>query len=175
MCADFIESIKGKQASFPFVLNSETVKKIKACIKEINNPNINQISLSGYIHIILGCILDSIGFEETNKVLDTDFASQLLFFINENFTLDISLKTLSQTFGYSESYISRFFKENFNIGFIQYLNILRLKKALLLMSENKHNITYCALESGFTSMRTFYRVFYNEFGCTPKRYTEVNI
>ena len=175
MCADFIESIKGKQASFPFILELDTVKKIKECIKEINNPQINSISLSGYIHIILGCILDSVGFEEANKVLDTDFASQLLFYINENFTSDISLKTISQTFGYSESYISRFFKENFNIGFNQYVNILRLKNVLLLMSENNYNITYCAMESGFTSMRTFYRVFYNEFGCTPKKYMEVNI
>ncbi len=170
MCADFIESIKGKQTSYPFILNTETVKKIKDCIKEINRPDINPISLSGYIHIILGHILDSLGFEEAQKSIDTDFASQLLLYINENFTADISLKSLSQVFGYSESYISRFFKDNFNTGFNQYINLLKLKKALLLMSKNKYSVTYCAFESGFSSMRTFYRVFYNEFGCTPKQY-----
>lgn len=175
MCTDFVESVKGKRAIYPFILNDETVKKIKDCIKEINKPDINPISLSGYIHIILGEILDRLGFEETQRNIDTDFASRLLLYINENFTSDISLKTLSCEFGYSESYISRFFKENFNTGLNQYINMLKLKNTLLLMSENKHNITYCAFESGFTSMRTFYRVFYNEFGCTPKQYMEVNI
>lgn len=48
--------------------------------------------------------------------------------------------------------------------------MVRLKNALMLMHEGKHTLTYCALESGFNSVRTFYRAFSEEFDCTPKEY-----
>jgi xylan 1,4-beta-xylosidase len=70
-------------------------------------------------------------------------------------------------FGYSQSYISRYFKSCFNITLIKYLTIIKLQNAIMLMREGKHSATYCSLESGFSSMRTFYRAFYNEFGCSP--------
>jgi len=53
---------------------------------------------------------------------------------------------------------------------IQYVNILRLRNALLLMKNRKHTHTYCALESGFPSVRTFYRVFQSEMHCSPREY-----
>lgn len=113
-------------------------------------------------------------FERSQKPTDTDLASRILFYIDENFKNDISLSTLANNFGYSSSYISRYFKDCFNIGFNRYLNILRLKNALLLMNKNKYDITYCALESGFNSIHTFYRAFRNEFKCTLKEYYEFN-
>lgn len=175
MCPSFMEEVKDKQVANPFIKNKETVKYIKQCIKQLNGENVNSISLSGYINLILGTIIDNISFQKCHKSVDTSLASQMLFYINENFKNDISLRSIAIHFGYAESYVSKFFKETFNIGFNKYLNILRLKNTLLLMKQNKHNVTYCAIESGFNSMRTFYRVFYNEFGCTPKKYMEGNI
>jgi AraC-like DNA-binding protein len=40
------------------------------------------------------------------------------------------------------------------------------------MNEQKHSITHCAMESGFNSMRTFYRAFREEFGCSPGDYLD---
>jgi AraC-like DNA-binding protein len=68
--------------------------------------------------------------------------------------------------------MSRYFKSNFNITLVKYMTIVKLKNAIMLMHENKYGTTYCSLESGFSSMRTFYRAFYNEFGCSPKEYFE---
>ena len=48
--------------------------------------------------------------------------------------------------------------------------MLRLRETVLLMRAGKMSITACALESGFGSMRSFYRAFREEFGCTPKEY-----
>jgi len=96
-----------------------------------------------------------------------------LIYLNENYKSDLSLSSVAAKFGYNASYVSRLFKNNFNIGFNHYLNVIRLKNAVLLMQENKHSITYCALESGFNSMCTFYRAFYEEFGCKPKDYMKI--
>ena len=170
MCKDFLEVLKDKQVTDPFILDRNTVAKIKEYVLETQKENINPITLSGFIHVILGTVMDNISFQKVHKPTDTDLASNLLFYINENYKEDISLKTVAQHFGFAASYISRYFKESFNIGFNKYVNILRLKNALLLMKENKNSITYCAMESGFNSLRTFYRAFYEEFGCTPKQY-----
>ena len=67
-------------------------------------------------------------------------------------------------------FISKYFKSNLDIGLIRYINILRLKNAIKLMLTKQYNITQCAMESGFNTLRTFYRVFSEEFSCTPKEY-----
>ena len=67
-------------------------------------------------------------------------------------------------------YNSRYFKNCFGIGLSRYITMVRLKNALMLMHEGKNTLTYCALESGFNSLRTFYRVFNEEFNSTPKEY-----
>ncbi len=170
MCESFILATKSKKATYPFILDKAIVKKIKDYINELIREDINEIKKTGYIHLILGIILENVFFESSENVIDTALSSRLLLFINENFSQDLSLDTLSNELGLNKTYISRYFKECFNVGFNQYLTSLRLKNALILMNDGRHNITDCAMESGFSSMRTFYRVFSKEFGCTPKEY-----
>lgn len=170
MCKDFGDVVKDKAVISPFIFDTDIVAKIKQYIAELIEPEINSIKLSGLLHLILGTILDVLYFENSQKPADKDLASQILFFINENYKNELALADIAANFGYSVSYISRYFKDSFNIGFNQYLNILRLKTALQLMNENQYSITYCATESGFSSMRTFYRVFSDEFGCSPREY-----
>jgi len=101
---------------------------------------------------------------------DKNLLYKIFKFVESNYGKDCSLESLSKETGFSYSYISRYFKACFGIGFNQYLSAIRLKNALLLMNEKKHSFTHCALESGFSSMRTFYRVFENEFHCSPRDY-----
>ena len=170
MCEEFISAIKHKRVTNPFILDKSKVTKIKECIEEISKDGINDIKLHGYIYVILGIVIENISFESATEAIEPSLSSKLLFYINDNSKSDISLSSLSHHFGYSESYISRYFKSCFGIGISQYITMLRLKNAVMLMHENKGNITYCALESGFNSLRTFYRAFYNEFNCSPKEY-----
>ena len=172
MCDEFIKAIKHKRVTNPFITDKNVVRKIRSLVSEIDFTSKNEIKLSGYIYLILGLIMENIEFETTQESHSPDLSSKLLFYINENFTKDISLSTLSKEFGYSESYLSRYFKSYFNISLNQYITVIRLKNALMLMHEKKHTLTYCALESGFGSMRTFYRVFATEFGCSPKEYLQ---
>lgn len=170
MCESFVNATKHKKTSCPFITDKQTVKRIKSYISELKEEGVNEIMQLGYIHIILGLIMNNVFFESSDRPVDAELSSRLLFYINENFKNDLSLSTVAAEFGYNKSYISRYFKSCFNIGFNQYLAAIRLKNALLLMNEKKHSFTHCALESGFTSMRTFYRIFENEFHCSPKEY-----
>lgn len=169
ICPEFISATKHKNVTNPFITDREAVAKIKEHYNEVIKCE-NKITLLGHVYVILGLVMDSISFEETDKNIEPELSSRILFYINENFKKDISLLSISSALGYSQSYISRYFKSCFNIGINRYINIVRLKNAITLMHEHKYNITFCALESGFNSMRTFYRAFFDEFQCSPKDY-----
>ncbi len=170
MCPEFIETFKNKRAASPFITDKNVVKKIKALVSELLQAKDNAILCQGYIYVILGIISENISFERKNEDANPDLSAKLLSYINENFSEEISLSSLSRKLGYNESYISKYFKECFHIGINRYLSTVRLKNALMLMYEKKYTTAYCALESGFSSLRTFYRAFQKEFGCTPKEY-----
>ena len=170
MCENFIKATKHKKTAYPFICDSETVKKIKECINELKDEHINEVKQMGYIHVILGTVMESVFFEASTAPTDSQLSSRILFYINENFRNDITLDSISAEFGYNKSYVSRYFKSCFGIGINQYISSIRLKNALILISEGKYSVTHCAMESGFTSMRTFYRVFENEFHCSPREY-----
>ena len=174
MCEEFITATKDKRVSNPFVRDRAAVKRIMECFGEIRRSDDNPIKQRGYIYVILGILMEQIGFEAATGAMDTNLSSQLLLYINENYKNDISLSSVAAEFGYNASYISRYFKSCFNSGVSQYITMIRLKNAVMLMREGKYNITYCALESGFNSVRTFYRAFMNEFHCNPSDYLKQN-
>lgn len=169
MCTQFVNEIKNKKIVNPFITDAERVSEIKRYYNKLKTAS-NDILIAGYINIILGLVMECLSFEKTQQNIDTVLSSKILFYIHENFTHNISPKTLSAELGYSEGYISRYFRDCFNIGFNSYLNKIRLRNVIVLLKEKKHSITYCAIESGFNSMRTFYRAFSEEFNCTPREY-----
>ena len=166
----FINATKHKKATYPFITDKETVKKIKGYIKDLLSDESNEVISIGLINVILGNVMKSIFFENSETANDMELSSRILSYINEHFKEDITLESLAHEFGYNKSYLSRYFKSSFNIGFNQYISTVRLKNALILMNEKKHSLTHCAFAGGFNSMRTFYRVFENEFNCSPKEY-----
>lgn len=169
ICEKFVSAIKNKKISNPFISDAAVTRKIRTYIDEFKATN-NEIKKMGYIYLLLGTVIESLCFESSSASMKTDLLSRLLLYIHENYNKDLTLSSLALTFGYNSSYISRYFKSCLNIGIIHYLNIIRLKNAINLMHEKKYSITYCALESGFNSLRTFYRVFNKEFHCTPNEY-----
>jgi len=173
LCGEFVSAVQQKQVQTPFICDEEIVKRIKFFVDAIKTDNTNEVKLRGYLYVVLGIVLDNIFLKSTEFSFDTKLSSKILFYLNQQFRNEITLESLSCKFGYSPSYLSRYFKDRFGIGLNQYVNILRLRNALLLMQEEKNTHTYCALESGFTSMRTFYRVFKQELGCAPRDYVPV--
>lgn len=172
LCKEFTDNIKLQKITSPFIKNTIITQKISKYVENIKESRDDNITKTGYAYLILGLIIKSVSFEEKHSVSDTDLSSKILLYIHENFEKGISLLSISEHLGYNPSYISIFFKANFNIGIKRYINIVKLNNAISLLKENKYSITYCALESGFNSLRTFYRVFSTEFSCSPQEYVK---
>lgn len=174
LCEEFITATKGKKSTAPFIVDKAAVREIKACYERIKEPHRNAVERLGYIYVILGIVMDHIFPEGAGDAHDLSVSARLLLYINENFKNGITPAQIAAHFGYSQSYLSRYFKSCFQITLIKYLTIIKLKNAIMLMHEQRHSVTYCALESGFASMRTFYNAFLKEFGCSPKEYMDAH-
>ncbi len=172
LCEEFIEITNGKKLKTPFFNDKELFENILHCYNNIKKENINLVKQHALVNLILGLILEKGEFIEANPLSNNDLTNKILIFLNENYKTNISPISVAEHFGYSQGYISRYFKSCFGITLVRYISMLRLKNALYLINEYHHDISYCALESGFSSIRTFYRSFQNEFGCSPKMYID---
>lgn len=96
--------------------------------------------------------------------------SELLKYIEENYSSEIGLETLSKEMLISTRYISKFFKDNLGIGFVDYVNKLRITKSLTDLFGSKKSILDISIEHGFNDHKAYNRVFKKEFGMTPTEY-----
>ena len=172
LCEEFLSLTKEKRIVDPFVRDPAVYAQLRHCWRVLREKGLSDITRKGYIYVILGILAEHLSFEETDGPKDTDLASRILFYFADKFRTEITPSSVAKDLGYSQAYLARYFKSCFGITMGTYLTLLRLKNALTLMNEGKHEVTYCAFESGFTSMRTFYRVFREEMGCSPKEYLE---
>lgn len=170
LCEEFLLATKDKTAESPFICDTETVKIIYNYFNELRKDGLNEIEKLGYIYVILGIVMKHISLKNKSFALDASLASQILLYINENYKENISSSSIAKHFGYTQNYISKLFRSVFNFTLSKYITLVRLQKTVMLMREKKYNVSYCAMESGFNSVRTFYRSFYSEFGCSPKDY-----
>lgn len=91
-------------------------------------------------------------------------------FVEQTFAEECTLNQLAKAIGYNYSYLSRYFKKTVGISFNDYVNHYRLSHACYLMDNTDYSIMQCALESGFTSIRSFNRNFKEQFAVTPAQY-----
>lgn len=168
---EFLPMFRNKRIGEPFSDDPVLYKKIRSCCEAIAASE-HEMTKRGYLYVILGTMLERMRFEERAASADPRFSANMLLYIRENFKNDISLSSVASALGYNPAYLSREFRTCFQIGFHQYVTVLRLREAVLLMKRDGKSVTEAAFESGFQSLRTFYRAFYDEFRCTPKEYLQ---
>lgn len=93
-------------------------------------------------------------------------------FVEENFSSECKLLDLAMGIGYEYSYLSRSFKKATGLSFNNYVNIRRLTEVCYLLENTDMPVVRCALECGYTSLRSFNRIFKEHYGITPTKYRE---
>ena len=169
-CPEFTSAVKNKRVENPFITNERVTEEIRRFVDEIKKAPDDKLKTKGYVYLILSKVLENIFLEESPHNTDTELSTKILSFLTQNYRNEITLDSLAATFGYTKSYVSRYFKSCFGIGITRYLNLLRLRGALLILHDGSKTHTYAALECGFNSVRTFYRLFKQEFNTTPTEY-----
>ena len=171
MCPEFIAAVGEKAMGIPFIRDQKLFALLCDCFDRLKAAE-HPLVVRGYLAVILGSLLGHMEPAQRQENQEIWLFREVLLYINEHFAEDISLASVAAAMGYNSSYLSRAFRKSFHMGVSEYITMTRLRQAVLLMKEGRQSITECAYESGFRSLRTFYRVFEKEFGCTPRKYIE---
>jgi len=169
-CKDFLPLLSSHHLPSPYLCDPSLFQTVSAAMEGLLKGG-NEISERGFLYVILGAIFDQmIPNDCKNEALSHSFSTEILIYLSEHFRENLTLSQIAREFGYNPAYLSRHFRETFGLSLVRYLTMLRLREAVLLLSSGKHTVTSCAIDSGFGSIRSFYRAFYKEFGCGPKEY-----
>ncbi len=165
---------QGKYA-FRNVIEDERLFAIVNRIADIqkNGARENPLRAIGTIYEMLGILYEY--RDGSAKILysqDMQY-SEVLAYINEHFAEDISAKSLSERFGYNESYFSRRFREITGITFGRYVLALRMEQAQKLLQGGREPVGNVAWQCGFADVSYFTKCFKKLFGYTPTHYRQL--
>ena len=94
-------------------------------------------------------------------------------YIHQNFDKDISLPDMADMANMAITTFCNFFKGQYSITFVEYLNSLRIGHACKLLSETDRYIVEIAFECGFNNLANFNRQFKKYKEMTPTQYRKI--
>lgn len=127
------------------------------------------VVLKSYVNVLLTKI-----FRNFNKQKDENFTYNLkkitpevLKYIKDNYNKKITLKELAKHNFYNASYFSTVFKECFGKTPLEYINEIRIEKAVELIKKSDMTIEEICHEVGYHNKNHFYKIFKSATGMTP--------
>lgn len=106
--------------------------------------------------------------EHTEKLM------ALCSYIHEHCTEDLCLDDAAALAGFSKYHFTRLFKNYTGVSFYKYLNQKRIEHAEKLLVDPDLSITEAALQSGFSSLSSFIRMFKLINDCTPTEFRNLH-
>ncbi len=170
VCTQTLPQIFGGNVKFETVIShTETIR----CTDEIcNNKNLDTLEITSLVYKLLYLLLKN-HLTEFHTEQKND-AIEIIDYLEENFSLELSTATLSQRFGYSAEHFCRKFKKATGITPMTYLKIYRLEQALKKIKSGEHSISEIAAQCGYDDANYFTRCFKAYYGVPPKHYKNKN-
>lgn len=108
-----------------------------------------------------------------SKKQDNKFIYQVIEYISEKLSENISLKEMAHNLNYEYHYFSSLFNKCFFMNFRSFINIYRFDMACKLLADKNESVTSVCNQCGFGSIRNFNRVFKQLGGYTPTEYRKL--
>lgn len=118
------------------------------------------------LYIILFSLLKTnVVYQKSNQILSKN-CQKIYEYVDMNISNIRSLEDISQALFFSKSYINHVFKQNFNIGVMQYIRNKRVLIANQMLNEGKKP-TEIYTQCGFSSYIAFFRAYKQYFKVSP--------
>ncbi len=110
------------------------------------------------------CGLDQYHFAV--KKTENSYIQKAVSCMMKSYMRDLSLEEVAEEVGISSFYLSRLFKQEEDITFIELLTYLRMKKAVEMIKEGEKSVREISQSVGYVNMTYFYKVFKKTTGFT---------
>ncbi len=95
---------------------------------------------------------------------------RISMYMEQHYKTKLTMSELAKAEGVTTAYMSRVFRELFGMSFQEYLNLLRLERAIPLMRDTSMYLVDICMECGFSDTRYLNAVCQKEFGCNATTY-----
>ena len=92
--------------------------------------------------------------------------------IDANYQRRLSLQEIAAAEFVSEAWLSRLFRKEVGVSFMQYITGLRLRKAAEQLTSTRRSVQQIAQQHGFASSRVMSDLFKREHGLTPRQFRQ---
>lgn len=124
----------------------------------------------GYLFDISNAVFHIL--EEQGNSLSEHAIMRIIEYINEHLEEDLSLTRLAEFGGFNASYLSRLFKQTYQMNVLEYIFQQRIAYAKNLLADKNILIQEVAARSGYQSANSFARMFRKATGLSPAEYRE---
>ena len=144
---------------------------------------LNQPGMAGGELIVTGCLFelaahilrDIPGKEDKSsqrheRIRAMQRMGKLMEYIQNNYQKQITIEDAAMQVAYEKSNFCKQFKKATQMTFHQYLNMIRISKACILLNDTNYTINDVAEKTGFPETKTFCRVFKELMKNTPGKY-----
>lgn len=172
--------------NFYFVLAGEVIKMLSETYKKQQNVELLDLIDEGYEFSVQIRDFYSISaicrhFEEYSlRVIDTlnrtgplsvnDIVQRVKGILRERYGADLNLGSLADEFDINPSYLSKKFKDETGINFVDYLARVRIEQAQSLLRHTELSIANISGQVGFNDPKYFSKVFLALTGFKPSEY-----
>ncbi len=156
-----------------FKISEDAIKEFeKKAINYIFSSNIEQ--RLKYEKLLTSYIVGMIILSDNNDIAIDSFQTKCITTIGELFTKPDAVKEIYKALHYNESYLSKKFKEVFGLTMTAYVNELKIKHAMYLLTVTDLTIPSICEMIGIDSLPYFHKLFRQATGMTPKKYRNKN-
>lgn len=99
-----------------------------------------------------------------------DKLKNVLDYIELHYAQPLSVEKLANVCCFSEYHFMRFFKKHMNMTCVEYVNNVRLEKAVEFFDQGNTSILDVSLSVGFHNLSYFHRAFKKKYGMTPRSF-----
>lgn len=170
----YLTPITNHELSVPYHIPSAhpVYPSLRECFTKITTLYTEQgfgyeIALKSFLLQALFLLLQYSNPESATVSASSDKLKNVLDYIDLHYAETLSISELAELCYFSEYHFMRFFKKHMNMTCIQYINNVRLEKAVELFEHGENSILEVSLSVGFHNLSYFHRAFKAKYHITP--------
>ena len=178
------KSEDGTVASTPVTLFSEENRVIKiviyVCIMRVVQRIVNELEFKSryYRYLVVMYYAELLVLiyrymdESYLPICTNDSLKKAIAYIRLNYQSEITMQDVAEHAGISERYLRRLFSQYLNLSPLEYLNQMRINKAVELLRNTEMSVKEVCYLCGFQSPQYFSRIFKQQMGVSPREITK---
>lgn len=160
----------GESSFFDYIISTLKKNILRNGYCDIENHFSRPLAFASMLIKLENFCIDQIEAHSGESAKSYYYVKELIRYVEENFALDISSRSVEQKFFINFDYVNRIFKRIMGMNIIEYRNFLRINAAKASMLTSNKSISEIADEVGFYDKSHFSRMFKKYEGISPGEY-----